>query len=534
ISLACAAPRPQDINFSLADALPDPTYSEAVGVTAQVITYDASAVLSSAASQITASVADTAAAVVATTDAPSNQKRDACAAQQAQPSGYGPVPAPDTPSAFLSYSSFVAAATGAPVPSGYTQQFSNLQASSGAYGYLGFYTLQTYDTNACATKCNAVSGCVSFNLYFERDPTVNPGGDCLNPPSTTTIKCALWGGPVTAGNTVNTGQPRGQFVVVIAGSNGYLSNAVASVPGYGPAQPYGNNAINAPYDQNGYNTFLGSAIFQGAFNAELCAAACTQKSDYARAHPPTDGTPVQTCQFFNTYILYKNTPDNVQGQYCAMYAESWGPSFATNNGQYRGNDHFMIQYSFEYSNSTNPGSPNPVAAVYQARQDILWPGNSAQPFCSSILGYTTPVATTVSVTNVAATVTATSVSTYFTTVSTVVNAKRDGGASPAPTSWTIINGVALLALPSIPLSSTQAPQKRAVSTPNVLTKYPASIITSACSLAASPVTTSVTTLITSSVTVGATTTVTDVVTSTCTPAYKFVAASGTYAGQYIT
>lgn len=165
-----------------------------------------------------------------------------------------------------------------------------------SYGYLGFYTLQTYDTNACATKCNAVNGCVSFNLYFERDPTVNPGGGCLNPPSTTTIKCVLWGGPVTTGNTVNTGQPREQFVVAIAGSNGYLSNAVASVPGYGPAQPYGNNAINAPYDQNGYNTFLGSAIFQGAFNAELCAAACTQKSDYARAHPPTDGTPVQTCQ----------------------------------------------------------------------------------------------------------------------------------------------------------------------------------------------------------------------------------------------
>lgn len=163
-----------------------------------------------------------------------------------------------------------------------------------SYGYFG--TLQTYDANACAAKCNAVSGCISFNLYFERKPTVNPGGGCLNLSSTTTIECVLWGGPVTTGNTVNTGQPREQFVVAIAGSNEYLSNAVASVPGYGPAQPYGNNAINATYDQNGYNIFLGSAIFQGAFNAELCAAACTQKSDYARAHPPTDGTPVQTSQ----------------------------------------------------------------------------------------------------------------------------------------------------------------------------------------------------------------------------------------------
>lgn len=132
IGLACAAPRPQDIDFALADALPDPIYSEAVDVTAQVVTYDASAVLSSAAPQITATVVDTAAAVIATTDALSNLKRDACAAQQAQPLGHGPVPSPDTPSAFLSYSSFAAAATEAPVPSGYTQQFSNLQASSGA------------------------------------------------------------------------------------------------------------------------------------------------------------------------------------------------------------------------------------------------------------------------------------------------------------------------------------------------------------------------------------------------------------------
>ena len=137
---------------------------------------------------------------------------------------------------------------------------------------------------------------MSFNIYFERGPTVAPGGSCLNPPSTTTIKCALWGGPVSAGDAVNTGQPREQFKVVIAGSNGYTSNSVASVPGYGPAQAYGNAAINAPYDQNGYNTYLGSAIFQGAFCAQLCADACSQKSDYARAHPPTDGTPVQTCQ----------------------------------------------------------------------------------------------------------------------------------------------------------------------------------------------------------------------------------------------
>lgn len=80
IGLACAAPRPQDIDLSLAEALPEPTYSEAVSVAAQVVTYNISTVLSSATARITASMVDTAVAVVHTTDAAPNQNRDACAA----------------------------------------------------------------------------------------------------------------------------------------------------------------------------------------------------------------------------------------------------------------------------------------------------------------------------------------------------------------------------------------------------------------------------------------------------------------------
>jgi hypothetical protein len=147
----------------------------------------------------------------------------------------------------------------------------------------------------------------------------------LNPPSTTTIKCALWGGPVTADNALNTGETREKFEVVIAGSNEFLSNAAVSIPGYGSGASYDNAAINAPYDQNGYNTYLGSAAFQGTFDPKLCAAACSQKSDYARAHPPADGSPVATCHFFNTYILYVNTPDNVQGQYCVSQSHLPSP-----------------------------------------------------------------------------------------------------------------------------------------------------------------------------------------------------------------
>jgi hypothetical protein len=341
-------------------------------------------------------------------------------------------------------------------------------------------------------------------VLYERSPSLEPGtGDsgCANPASTTLIKCVFWGGPVNTENAVNKGQWRNKFQVAIAGSNGYTNASVASVPGYTPATPLGNAAINAPYDQFGYSSYLGVAMFVGAFDASLCAKACSEKSAYALAHPPTDGTPIQTCQFFNTYILYINTTSNVQGQYCAMYAQSWGTRYATNVGQWRGNDNFKIQYSFSYSNITNPGSADPVAAVYQARNDIKWPANSAQPYCSSILGYTTPVVTTTVVTTSTplATTTTTDIKTDLTTT-TVISPTTTTVTSTKPFAdkrdleWTsiaptTINGHLAMALPTLPIPlPADAVRKRDIALPSVLSKYPANIITSACSLAASPVT----------------------------------------------
>lgn len=121
---------------------------------------------------------------------------------------------------------------------------------------MGYTTLQSYDVNTCANKCNAINGCVAINIYFERDPSVDPGSGssgCANPSSTTNIKCVFWGGPVSKDNALNAGQFRNQFQVVITGSNGYVNNSIASPAGYGPAVPLGNAAINAPYDTYGYN-----------------------------------------------------------------------------------------------------------------------------------------------------------------------------------------------------------------------------------------------------------------------------------------
>ena len=86
---------------------------------------------------------------------------------------------------------------------------------------MGLYTLQSYDTLTCASKCDQASGCEAFNLYIERDPSLDPNAqNCPNPPSTTNYKCTIWGVAVTAGEATNYGQWRDSFHVVIAGSNG--------------------------------------------------------------------------------------------------------------------------------------------------------------------------------------------------------------------------------------------------------------------------------------------------------------------------
>jgi hypothetical protein len=151
-------------------------------------------------------------------------KTGVCPGQQCKslPVGSGPVPSTDTPAGFLALSDFETAAKGAITPDGYQKTFTNLRASNNANGYLGYTTLPRYDVTACSKRCNAISGCQAFNIYFERDPKVEPasGDYCRNPPSTTNIKCAFWGGPVTEDNAVNTGQWRKDFQIVIAGSNG--------------------------------------------------------------------------------------------------------------------------------------------------------------------------------------------------------------------------------------------------------------------------------------------------------------------------
>ena len=136
VGLSLAAPAPQNIDFDMVDSVPAPTtVSVPIGVTAETVSYTATAILADALSQITSTIA----AVTLSTEVPvSIAKRSAapssvtsgCATAAVQPTGAGPVPSPDTASAFLGDAYFSSVAGAAPTPAGYTNTFSNLQGSN--------------------------------------------------------------------------------------------------------------------------------------------------------------------------------------------------------------------------------------------------------------------------------------------------------------------------------------------------------------------------------------------------------------------
>lgn len=123
----------QLIDLEYVDSLPDPTYTIVSDVASQTVSYNQDAALASAAAEATASPVD----------AP--EKRDL---KNVLEKRYGPCePVTTTPNvynavidpaeAFLSDANLAHQALSAPVPSGYTQTFSNLKASSQANGYMG-------------------------------------------------------------------------------------------------------------------------------------------------------------------------------------------------------------------------------------------------------------------------------------------------------------------------------------------------------------------------------------------------------------
>lgn len=295
-----------------------------------------------------------AALVAAAAASPVLQRRTPC---QTQNSGAGPVQSPDTPSAFASATVYASIASAAPTPAGYVANMIGFNASNNGDQYLTYTTVPSYDPNLCASKCNSITGCKSFNIYFERDPTLDADPSaCPNPSSTTNIKCSFWGAPLTLASANNFGQWRASFQVLIAGSNSY--NAQPAYTG----SSIGTNAIEAPLSCIGSDTYIGVETFQvSTLDISLCNAACTRQNAYAYAHPPQNG-PVKACQFWNGYLQYVNGSN--PEQHCSMYSQTWNATYATNAGQWRnGNDLVTIQQSVIYSNTSAPGICVPALPI---------------------------------------------------------------------------------------------------------------------------------------------------------------------------
>ncbi|KAF3043553.1 hypothetical protein E8E11_006441 [Didymella keratinophila] len=217
---ALALASAQQINIDAALAVPTPNLSIDPLAAPSTLTYDVASATSSIA------------AAAAAGETPAILKRSLIVRQDNatctnRTVGAGPVPSPDTSSAFLSFAPFADAAKNATTPTNYTAAFTNLHASSTAKTYLGVAELSTYNVANCTAACDTQTGCTAVNIFFERTPTLNLGPGCTNAPSSTVIKCVFWGDAVTKQNTVNSGYTDNGFVVVIAGSNGYNKGEAA-------------------------------------------------------------------------------------------------------------------------------------------------------------------------------------------------------------------------------------------------------------------------------------------------------------------
>ncbi|PNS19017.1 hypothetical protein CAC42_6112 [Sphaceloma murrayae] len=363
VARAVPAPLPQGMDLSLVDALPDPTFPADLDSPPETITYDPATILAAAAEQITATPSPR-----DDESTPLSKRQAACAPQAPGATGVPVLPF-DNPSFFVSNPTFTVPSLRATTPANYTLTFSGLNAASQPYGYLGYTLFQTYDVAACAALCTASPLCLSFNIYFQRSPSVVPGPTCLNPPSVTRIKCALWGGPAPPSSATNAGQWRADFQLVIAGSNGYQKTSIATPDGFAPGTFFKDAAIDAPSDEFGADTYVGEASFSGPYDVALCAEACRLKTAYNLAHPPVRGE-VRTCRFFNTYLVYVNRTSNVQGQYCAMYSKGWSGMWATNKGQYRGAEKYGVMFSYGFANGTDAGAGCRSCAVVEAEEEI--------------------------------------------------------------------------------------------------------------------------------------------------------------------
>ncbi|KKY20496.1 putative carbohydrate-bindinglike protein [Diplodia seriata] len=539
---AAANQTPDALDLDFLRDIPAPTYTTIEGVLSQDVPYATQTAIQSAAAEVAETPLSVFPAVTtvpinaagesdaAATGTPSKrdvfaapvEKRNACDSQ-AVISNFYDVDVSSV-AAFKSSTKIAQVANDAVTPSGYFANFKNKQAANSAYAYLGYKVLQDgYNVDSCAQECTDKEGCLAFNIYFERDPTVEPGEGCTNPDAFANIKCSFWGSALDETTATNDGQWRADFQVGIAGSNAYTSDKVGpSIPGWNDPLRLNNAAMNAPLrDCADTWTYMGYKFFNdGPFSVEACAAACDAQTEYNIAHPPSSGY-VPLCAGFGTYLLTKTTSAGsvVQGQMCTMYTSAWGSEYAVNTASY--DDSIGAKYTYSYSFFYSKPDVQPVCAV-----DMDYLKSEGADFCSSYISYTPSTSTEVSTTvpgvstvyqTTGTTTTATVYTRTYTVTGTPANLKRDDTATQTGSDYSIDVSTSTVSIPnkSALMNSTAAASdviiaKRAVATPASITGWPAAKISAACSSVATGV------VLTTSISTAPVPLTTAVVTSTAT------------------
>jgi hypothetical protein len=249
-----------------------------------------------------------------------------------------------------------------PAPTGYYQTFKNLEASTSTTNPLGTIIVNTtkgYDVDFCASKCTAKPGCLAFNIFFERSPTLTPGRNCPNPPAFANIKCSLWGAAIDDETATHGGSRECQFDTAVAGSNGYNSYKLGGPVEGWMSKSLDTSVMNAPlHDCTGTWTYLGYKLFQSpSIDPRLCAAACDEQTAYNKAHPAhaSDNSALSpvACNAFGSYILTKTNVTKGRsasfevGQMCTMYTEYWNETFAVNRDAF--DDAIEAKYTYSFS-----------------------------------------------------------------------------------------------------------------------------------------------------------------------------------------
>lgn len=263
-----------------------------------------------------------------------------------QPAGSGPQVQPDTDTAFENYPYFHALANSQSPPPPYIEKFRDLNGSTSQNSYLTYYVLTSYDVMKCASYCNNVDLCEAFNIYVERDPSLDPGPNCPNPPSTTNYKCTLWGSSISKSTATNTGQYREQFHVVIAASNGYDKSAF-----YTPNAPanFSMSANLGTKSITGAGSYtLGSEFFAGPYDPDLCGFYATAQTAANKAQAQSQGLKTyQPCNSFNSYYVYKS--GFAWGTYCTLFNKNIDSSYAGDGTTTSGGFTYTVGSSYQWS-----------------------------------------------------------------------------------------------------------------------------------------------------------------------------------------